>query len=540
MSRQGVLMRATSLAVILLVQFTETNLFSEDLTLSLRYQTPVETGSSLFHTLSRSEVWKGEQTALIVCDVWDSHNCKNAVLRVEEMVPRLKQVVDEARRRGVTIIHAPSNCMDYYEQHPARKRAINAPQATNHPPEITKWCYQIPAEEAGVYPIDQTNGGCDDEPEEHAAWQASIAHLKVDRKWPWRKQHDSIKIDEQQDYITDKGDEVWNILQQHGIKNVILTGVHTNMCVLGRPFGLRRMVESGMNTVLMRDQTDTMYDPRSEPYVSHFTGTDLIIGHIERHVCPTILSTDFIGGEEFRFSKDTRPHIAILIGEREYDTKATLPIFAIDALGKDYRTTLIHANPNERNDFPGVDAIAEADALLVSVRRRVLPSSELQFIKDFIAAGKPVIGIRTASHAFSLRNQEPPAGLADWPEFDKEVFGGNYTNHHGNKLKCTITFQKTEHPVLKGLKTESFIAGGSLYKTSPLAAGTTVLALGKVEGHPAEPVAWTFTRKDGGRSFYTSLGHVEDFKNPQFVELLKNGIDWATKSRGSLRRTSVN
>lgn len=520
-------MRPAFSAILLFLTLYSPTLHAGELPLTLRYQVAVADGSQLYHTLNRAEAWQGEETVLIVCDVWDSHNCKNAVMRVTEMVPRLNKVVTAARNRGVTIIHAPSGCMDFYKDHPARLRAINAPEADDQPKEITQWCYKIPSEEKGVYPIDQSNGGCDDDPDEHKAWQASLAPLFKDSKWPWRREHEAITIDDQKDYISDKGDEVWNILREHGIKNVILTGVHTNMCVLGRPFGLRRMVENGMNTVLMRDQTDTMYDPRSEPYVSHFTGTDLIISHIERHVCPTITSTQFIGGEEFRFQKDKRPHLAIIIAEQEYETNTTLPPFAINSLGKDFRVTLIHANPEERNDIPGIEAIQNADALLVSVRRRVLPPEEIKMLKDFVAAGKPVIGIRTASHAFSLRKQEPPQGLADWPEFDNQVFGGNYTNHHGNDLVATVSTTGLDHPILRDIPEEPFKSGGSLYKTSPLQEGAQILMTGNVEGHPAEPVAWTYTRKDGGRSFYTSLGHVKDFENPEFLKLLANGIKWA-------------
>ena len=79
---------------------------------------------------------------------------------------------------------------------------------------------------------------------------------------------------------------MWAILEQNQIEHVILTGVHTNMCVLGRPFGLRQMARVGKDVVLMRDMTDTMYNPARWPFVSHFTGTDLIIDHVERHVCP--------------------------------------------------------------------------------------------------------------------------------------------------------------------------------------------------------------------------------------------------------------
>jgi len=77
------------------------------------------------------------------------------------------------------------------------------------------------------------------------------------------------------------------------------------MCVLGRPFGLRQMAKNGKTVVLMRDMTDTMYNPKMPPMVSHFKGTELIIDHIEKYVCPTITSDQILGGKEFRFKGDT-------------------------------------------------------------------------------------------------------------------------------------------------------------------------------------------------------------------------------------------
>ena len=71
-----------------------------------------------------------------------------------------------------------------------------------------------------------------------------------------------------------------------------MMGVHTNMCVLGRSFGIRQMTKLGMNVVLVRDLTDAMYDPRDAPHVSHERGTELVIEHIERYWCPSIVSSD--------------------------------------------------------------------------------------------------------------------------------------------------------------------------------------------------------------------------------------------------------
>jgi nicotinamidase-related amidase/type 1 glutamine amidotransferase len=505
--------------------------FSADasLNLTLRKQVRVADGLAQFHTASESQTWNLKETAIILCDVWDSHTCENAVKRVNELSPRLNEVVMALRKSGVTVIHAPSGCMDSYKDHPGRKRAMETPKSKSLPAEIEKWCYKIPAEEQGVYPIDQTDGGCDDEPAQHAAWTEKIIKEGRDPKRPWKKQTETIAVDNSKDYVSDQGDEVWSILEAKGAKNVIIAGVHTNMCVLGRPFGLRQMSKNGKNVVLLRDMTDTMYNPKSAPYVSHFTGTDLIIAHIERHVCPTITSDQIIGGKTFRFSGDTRPHVVVLASEPEYDTARTLTEYAVPNLGKDFRVTHVYGDAKAENELPGLDVLKDADVLLLSARRRTLRTEQLDIVRKYIAAGKPAVGIRTASHAFSLRKGETPPGHAQWTELDAEVWGGHYTNHYGNDLKCEVTptAEAASHPIMAGVAAKPFTAGGSLYQTAPLASGTTVLMTGKVHAKDAEPVSWTFTRKDGGKSFYTSLGHIDDFKNPVFTTMLTNAVYWA-------------
>lgn len=504
---------------------------ASEINLTLRYQVETSEGSGRYHRLFRTESWKPEETAIIVCDVWDYHHCLNAVRRLEEFGPRLNEVLDDARNRGVTIIHSPSDCMPAYEGHAARQRTLAIPRAKVLPPDIRAWCSRIPVEERAVYPIDQSDGGEDDDPAEHAKWAAKLKSLGRNPGLPWQRQSDMITIDSGRDFISDRGDEVWSILEHRGIRNVILTGVHTNMCVLGRPFGLRQMVRNGRNAVLMRDMTDTMYNPQRWPYVSHFEGTDRVISHIEKFVCPTITSDQFLGGNPVRLKHDNRPHVAIVIAEDEYETDRTLPEFASQHLGRDFRVSLIFGSDKERNDIPGLEALNDADVMLVSVRRRLLPAASMKLVKDFVASGKPVIGIRTASHAFSLRKGEVPEGLADWPEFDAAVFGGNYHGHHGKSLKSSVYAAPTvaNHPLMREGNLDSFPQAGSLYKTSPLAKGTHLLLTGVIENQPPEPIAWTYQRADGGRSFYTSLGHPGDFENPAFVRLLVNALHWATE-----------
>lgn len=226
-----------------------------------------------------------------------------------------------------------------------------------------------------------------------------------------------------------------------------------------------------------------------------------------------------------------QPHVVMLIAEQEYETNASLPAFASHWLSE-YQTTFVFEDPQDRNRLVGIEAVKDADVLLVSVRRRALPPEQLDLVRSYVEAGKPVIGIRTASHAFSLRNDDPPPGRVVWREFDRQVFGGNYTNHYGNALRATIRLADDipadlTHLVRRIPAGKTFDAGGSLYRVSPLADGSRVLIRGEVEGESSEPVAWTFQRADGGKSFYTSLGHVDDFKGPVLPPLLANAIEWS-------------
>ena len=170
-----------------------------------------------------------------------------------------------------------------------------APPAKNLPKDIGQWCTKIPSEEKGKYPIDQSDGGEDDDLVEHEAWHAKLKAMGRNPKAPWKSEHPGLTINEDKDAISDSGVEIWNLLEARGINNVILLGVHANMCVLGRPFGLRQMAKNGKNVVLVRDMTDTMYNPKMPPMVSHFEGTELIVEHIEKYVCPTITSDQIAG-----------------------------------------------------------------------------------------------------------------------------------------------------------------------------------------------------------------------------------------------------
>ncbi len=258
--------------------------------LELRLRKRVRRPDDRFEVRTETAAWRPDQSAVVVCDMWDAHWCKGATSRVIEVAPRMNAFLKACRDKGLLIIHSPSSCMAAYADHPARRRAQEAPKAADLPAQIGEWCRQIPAEEKGTYPIDQADGGCDCVP-------------TCPGGNPWRRQIAALDIREE-DAISDSGSEIWNLLAARGTTNVMVLGVHTNMCVLGRPFGLRNLSRYGKNAVLVRDLTDTMYNSRSWPYVNHFRGTDLIVEHIEKFVCPTISSDQILGGRAFRFAAD--------------------------------------------------------------------------------------------------------------------------------------------------------------------------------------------------------------------------------------------
>ncbi len=286
------LISAISVTVLFLMNALPNHVMAANFQLKLRSIGPQ--GQSKIATSQ----WDASKTAIIVCDMWDDHWCESASRRVAEMAPALDRMLQTARQKGALIIHAPSSVTSFYQETPQRKAAQQAPFA-KAPVELSKakrwgttWCWPDPAFES-VLPIDDSDMGCSCSPE------------KCEIRDAWTRQIKTITI-EPEDAITDHAQETYNLLAAHKIENVILCGVHLNMCVLGRPFGIRQMVKLGKNVALVRDLTDTMYNPERPPGVDHFTGTDLVVAHVEKHWCPSFESSDIVGGKAFRFKEDSR------------------------------------------------------------------------------------------------------------------------------------------------------------------------------------------------------------------------------------------
>ena len=524
------------------------------LRISKQLKVPSALDEGAWDLTSRIEAWKPTETAIIICDMWDKHWCNDATARVAEMAPEMNKVIAIAREKGVKIVHAPSDCMDFYANHSGRKEAKRYADKS-----ITALANgrKLPSEENAPWPVDQSDEGCEN------------ADCKPHRAWT--KQIDALTITDQ-DLISDSGAEIGAYFKKKGIKNVILMGVHTNMCVIGRTFGLRAMKRMGMNVVLMRDMTDLMYNSKMSPFVNHFAGLDLIVDYIETYVCPSIVSTDFTGKKQFRFKGDTRKRIAIVTAESEYRANQRLPEFAHEltlkhnihcdfALGIPIMTDaqknakpsvkaeyaaygmpidnegLITLSPT-RHNIENLQILEDAHMAVFFTRRRALEPEKMAMIKNYVASGRPILGLRTASHGFDANGNVPREGgsieaasekpsefLSQWTEFDKDVLGGNYKGHYGHLKTGTDVFVvpgMEGHPLLKGVEPK-FNSLNWLYRNRPLRSDKVqVFLLGSNPNVPDEPVMWM----NGNNVIYTSLGHWEDWKIESFQNLMLNCVNY--------------
>ena len=225
------------------------------------------------------------------------------------------------------------------------------------------------------------------------------------------------------------------------------------------------------------------------------------------------------------------PNLVFLVSEdpSNYEATKTIPPFA-KMLEEDYgcRCTVIQGEGDPGAfSFPGLEkALKKADLLVVFFRRRALSSEQLGAIRDYLAAGKPLVGIRTANHAFSVHG-DVVEGYEKWWEFVPEVLGCKNQGYGSAKLGTDVAVveEAKDHPILNGVEPDKWHSDGSLYLVKPIDEKATTLLTGTVEGE-TEPIAWTWKSKNS-RVFYTSLGYPDDFKQPAFRALLINGIFWA-------------
>jgi type 1 glutamine amidotransferase len=228
--------------------------------------------------------------------------------------------------------------------------------------------------------------------------------------------------------------------------------------------------------------------------------------------------------------REEKPSIVFLITKdsNNYEAHNTIPLFA-EMLRKEHGynvTVLLGTGDHGSYRYPGMDALSKADLLVVFARRIALPHEQMNAIKSYLSKGRPLIGIRTANHAFTV-NGKVEEGFEDWPAFVADILGCENRGYGPQEsgVDVSVIPEGANHPIIKDIQTKQWHSEGSIYQVAPLLdKEATVLLIGKMNDK-TEPVAWT---RIAGKNkvFYTSLGYPSDFNKPQFITLLINGIKW--------------
>jgi nicotinamidase-related amidase len=458
------------------------------------------------------------RTAFVVIDMWDRHWCETYTKRVANMVPRLNQTLTAARTLGMTVVHAPSDVLDFYADAPQRRAMQNAPPSPL-PKTVT---FDPPAPPP---PTDYCECGPD---------QPCRRKYKA-----WSRQHPDLLID-QHDLIgnCNLGRELVHLCAARNIDTLIYTGVASNMCVLHRSMGILNMRRYGFRVLVVADLVNAITangigpDGQRDRNFTPAKGTHRIQRYIEQHVAATLESRQLIAAARPVSPRvDPRPHVVFVIAEGEYATRTSLTAFARSYLGN-YRCTFCLARADEgdgRDDIPGLDALYDADLLVLSMRRRRLPVTQMDHLERYIRAGKPIVALRVSAVPF----QVPGAvrrGHVVWDRFDREVLGCSYQGYNpkARETGCDVWAvpEAAGHPILDGVDNR-FHSPSWIYRQRSLASSTTTLLMGRwSKEDPDEPVAWT-NPYHGARVFYTTLGHPGDFQLRAFNQLLFNAVVWA-------------
>lgn len=237
--------------------------------LTLRTRVEAFKGSGEWQEVQIAQALPVSRTAVVICDMWDKHWCSGASARVDALAARMNPVLEALRAAGVQVIHAPSETMSFYKETLQRLRIL-AIEKISPPPALG---LTDPA-----LPIDDSDGGCDTPDHFYQAWTRENAALRIAPG----------------DVISDDGSEIYSFLKTRGIENLLIMGVHANMCILNRTFAIKQMTNWGERCILVRDLTDAMYNPKARPFVSHAQGTELVIEHIEKYWAPTVLSEQLL------------------------------------------------------------------------------------------------------------------------------------------------------------------------------------------------------------------------------------------------------
>lgn len=475
----------------------------------------LQTGASQWQDLQLDP----RRTAVVVIDMWDRHWCKTYTARVAGLVPRMNATVAAARKLGLPIVWAPSDVVEFYRDYPQRQAMTANP---SHP-EPMRIPFNPPQVPQGDY--------CECGPD-HPCPKGKV----------WSRQQAGLQI-AAEDLIADcnQGRELLSFCQERGIDTLIYLGVASNMCVCYRSMGMISMRGYGLKTIFVSDLVEAImangFDPARQVADANFTpakGSAIVQRFLEQHVAPSIESRQLLAAADLLPSgRDRRPLIVFVIGDDEYETARTLPAFARDRLEPEFRCVFLEAAPNRQGDLPGADTLADADLVVLSLRRQFFTVPVMDRLERYLRDGKPLVALRVSVAAFAQGSsiQRTGDGRVVWQDFDQEVLGCRYTGYDSaareTGSKIWAVSEAADHPVLRGLGGARFHSPAWIYRVRPLAEDTTVLLEGRwSDAQPSEPVAWTRTR-ERGRLFYTCLGHPGDFELAPFQSLFENGIRWA-------------
>jgi type 1 glutamine amidotransferase len=259
-------------------------------------------------------------------------------------------------------------------------------------------------------------------------------------------------------------------------------------------------------------------------------------------------------------------HVVLVSGDEEYRSEEALPQLAkILAKHHGFTCTVLFAIdpkdgticPNVTDNIPGLEKLKDADLLVLFVRWRTLPDDQLKHLIDYVESGKPVVGIRTSTHAVKPGRKGPYAKYTSDSKvpgyeggFGKQVLGETWVNHHGKHgtegTRGVVAPGQEKHPILRGIEPGSIFGPTDVYTVNlPLPGDSTPLVLGQVtetlkqdakavagrKNDPMMPVAWTKTYKGEsgkvGRVFTTTMGASQDLLYEGTRRLLVNGCYWA-------------
>jgi Trehalose utilisation len=251
------------------------------------------------------------------------------------------------------------------------------------------------------------------------------------------------------------------------------------------------------------------------------------------------------GDEEYR-SEEALPQLAKILAKRHgFDCTV---LFAVDEQGV--------ITPTRTDHIAGLEALKTADLMVILTRFRDLPDDEMKLIAEYVDSGRPIIGMRTATHAFNLKPQRAFVRYTwtskEWDGgFGRQVLGETWIDHHGHHGKQStrgiIAPGEEGHPILRGIKDGDIWGPTDVYGVRlPLPGDSQPLILGQVvdgmsptdktvsgpQNEPMMPVAWvrTFTGKAGkpARIFTTTMGASQDLLSEGTRRMLVNASYWAT------------